>query len=435
MTNNLAAEHLSVKGMPDILPAETIWWLYLEKNLLSLMCQYGYQQIRLPLLEKTALFKRAVGEATDIVEKEMFNFLDEKNRSLSLRPEGTAGCVRSCIEHGLLRNLPQRLWYIGPMFRYEAPQKGRYRQFNQLGVECFGVAGWEVEVEQIAMFSRLWRLLGLERVVQLEINNLGTAAVRINYKKDLVTYFTKHQNQLDFDSQRRLHTNPLRILDSKNPEMQLLIKEAPKLYNYLDQDSLSSYQQCKQQLLSLGIKFIENPNIVRGLDYYTGMVWVWTSQLLGAQSEVGGGGRYDGLTEQLGGDLVSAVGLAIGIERVMLLLKEHNSKLNITDSLDGYLICVGPNALAQKFVIAEKIRDMCPNFNFMVDLLGGNFKNQFKRADKSGANIALILGEDEINTNSITIKYLRENLIENVNQQQITIQLEGLVNVLVANKR
>ena len=321
------------------------------------------------------------------------------------------------------------------MFRYEAPQKGRYRQFNQLGVECFGVAGWEVEVEQIAMFSRLWRLLGLERVVQLEINNLGTAAVRINYKKDLVTYFTKHQNQLDFDSQRRLHTNPLRILDSKNPEMQLLIKEAPKLYNYLDQDSLSSYQQCKQQLLSLGIKFIENPNIVRGLDYYTGMVWVWTSQLLGAQSEVGGGGRYDGLTEQLGGDLVSAVGLAIGIERVMLLLKEHNSKLNITDSLDGYLICVGPNALAQKFVIAEKIRDMCPNFNFMVDLLGGNFKNQFKRADKSGANIALILGEDEINTNSITIKYLRENLIENVNQQQITIQLEGLVNVLVANKR
>ncbi len=435
MTNNLAAEHLSVKGMPDILPAETIWWLYLEKNLLSLMRQYGYQQIRLPLLEKTALFKRAVGEATDIVEKEMFNFLDEKNRSLSLRPEGTAGCVRSCIEHGLLRNLPQRLWYIGPMFRYEAPQKGRYRQFNQLGVECFGVAGWEVEVEQIAMFSRLWRLLGLERVVQLEINNLGTAAVRINYKKDLVTYFTKNQNQLDFDSQRRLHTNPLRILDNKNPEMQPLIKEAPKLYNYLDQDSLSSYQQCKQQLLSLGIKFIENPNIVRGLDYYTGMVWVWTSQLLGAQSDVGGGGRYDGLTEQLGGDLVSAVGLAIGIERVMLLLKEHNSKLNITDSLDGYLICVGPNALAQKFVIAEKIRDMCPNFNFMVDLLGGNFKNQFKRADKSGANIALILGEDEINTNSITIKYLRENLIENVNQQQITIQLEGLVNVLVANKR
>jgi histidyl-tRNA synthetase len=434
MANNLAEEHLSVKGMPDILPEETVWWIYIEKILLNLMCQYGYQQMRLPLLEKTALFKRAVGETTDIVEKEMFNFFDEKNRSLSLRPEGTAGCVRSCIEHGLLRNLPQKLWYLGPMFRYEAPQKGRYRQFNQLGVECFGVVGWEIEVEQIAMFSRLWRLLGLEQAVQLEINNLGTADVRKNYTKDLVAYFTKHQSQLDLDSQRRLHTNPLRILDSKNPEMRTIIHGAPKLYDYLDQESLTSYQECKQQLLLLGINFIENPNIVRGLDYYTGMVWVWTSQSLGAQSDIGGGGRYDGLVEQLGGNPISSVGLAIGIERVMILLKQHNSTLNIANNLDGYLICVGPKALSQKFVIAEKIRDICPNFSFAVDLLGGNFKNQFKRADKSGAKVALILGEDEINTNSITVKYLRENLINEVDQkQQTTMRVEDLVNVLVAN--
>ena len=436
MANNLAEEHLSVKGMPDILPEETVWWLYIEKILLNLMHQYGYQQIRLPLLEKTALFKRAVGETTDIVEKEMFNFLDEKSRSLSLRPEATAGCVRSCIEHGLLRNLPQRLWCLGPMFRYEAPQKGRYRQFHQLDVECFGIVGWEIEVEQITMFSRLWRLLGLEHVVQLEINNLGTAAIRKNYTKDLVTYFTKHQSQLDLDSQRRLHTNPLRILDSKNPAMHTIIHGAPKLYNYLDQESLTSYQECKQQLLLLGIKFIENPNLVRGLDYYTGMVWVWTSQSLGAQSDIGGGGRYDGLVEQLGGNPVSSVGLAIGIERVMLLLKQHNGTLNITNNLDGYLICVGPKALSQKFAIAEKIRDICPNFSFIVDLLGGNFKNQFKRADKSGAKVALILGEDEINNHSITIKYLRENLINEANQkQQVTMQLEDLANVLVANKQ
>ena len=236
------------------------------------------------------------------------------------------------------------------------------------------------------------------------------------------------------DSQRRLHTNPLRILDSKNPEMRTIIHGAPKLYDYLDQESLTSYQECKQQLLLLGINFIENPNIVRGLDYYTGMVWVWTSQSLGAQSDIGGGGRYDGLVEQLGGNPISSVGLAIGIERVMILLKQHNSTLNIANNLDGYLICVGPKALSQKFVIAEKIRDICPNFSFIVDLLGGNFKNQFKRADKSGAKVALILGEDEINTNSITVKYLRENLINEVDQkQQTTMRVEDLVNVLVAN--
>lgn len=425
MASGLAQEHVSVKGMPDILPEESVWWLQLEKYLLKLMDQYGYQQIRLPLLEKTALFKRAIGETTDVIEKEMFNFLDEKNRSLSLRPEGTAGCVRSCIEHGLLRNLPEKLWYLGPMFRYEAPQKGRYRQFNQLGVECFGVSGIDVEIEQIAMFSRLWRQLGLDNVIQLEINHLGTTVVRTNYIKDLVSYFKEHYALLDLDSQKRLSTNPLRILDSKNIQMRTIIDNAPKLYNYLDSESLIKYQEFKKQLELLNIQFIENQNIVRGLDYYTGIVWEWTSNLLGAQSAVGGGGRYDNLVEQLGGAQVPAVGLAVGVERIMILLKQqHNnfSKINV----DGYLISVGLKAIEQKFVIAEKIRDIYPNINLMIDLLGGNFKNQFKRADKSGAKLAFILGEDEINTNTVTIKNLRANDIK-----QQTVQLKDLANVIV----
>ena len=415
MASGLIEEHQSVKGMPDTLPSEVNQWLYVEKILLDLMDQYGYKQIRLPLVEKTALFKRAVGEMTDIVEKEMFSFLDEKNRSLSLRPEGTAGCVRACIEHGLLRQLPQKLWYIGPMFRYEAPQKGRYRQFQQFGVECFGVANWEAEVEQIIIFSRLWRKLGLEQSLQLEINSLGAPSARKVYIKELTAYFKQHYDKLDIDSQRRLAINPLRILDSKNPKMFDLVQAAPKLLNYLDKESLLNYESFKQQLSLLGIKYLENPNIVRGLDYYTGIVWEWTSQLLGSQSAVGAGGRYDNLVEQLGGAQVAAVGLAIGLER-----------------LD--LICVGEEALRQKFAIAEKIRDICPNFNLTVDLLGGNFKNQFKRADKSGARLALVVGDDEINTSSVTIKYLRENFSkekksdeeQTENKQQITIQLKDL---------
>ena len=433
MASGLIEEHQSVKGMPDTLPSEVNQWLYVEKILLDLMDQYGYKQIRLPLVEKTALFKRAVGEMTDIVEKEMFSFLDEKNRSLSLRPEGTAGCVRACIEHGLLRQLPQKLWYIGPMFRYEAPQKGRYRQFQQFGVECFGVANWEAEVEQIIIFSRLWRKLGLEQSLQLEINSLGAPSARKVYIKELTAYFKQHYDKLDIDSQRRLAINPLRILDSKNPKMFDLVQAAPKLLNYLDKESLLNYESFKQQLSLLGIKYLENPNIVRGLDYYTGIVWEWTSQLLGSQSAVGAGGRYDNLVEQLGGAQVAAVGLAIGLERLVLLLSQQDNQIEILGT-EGYFICVGEEALRQKFAIAEKIRDICPNFNLTVDLLGGNFKNQFKRADKSGARLALVVGDDEINTSSVTIKYLRENFSkekksdeeQTENKQQITIQLKDL---------
>jgi histidyl-tRNA synthetase len=434
MSNNVKEEYRSIRGMCDILPTDVGIWDNVEAITLKLMARYGYEQIRLPLLEKTALFQRAIGEVTDIVEKEMFSFVDEKKRSLSLRPEGTASCVRSCLEHGLLRSLPQKLWYQGPMFRYEAPQKGRNRQFHQLGVECFGVSNCEAEVEQIAMFSRLWLELGLHDAVQLEINNLGTYDERNQYAKDLVIYLKKHYDQLDPDCQRRLQINPLRILDSKNPEIQVLLEGAPRLFDYLGQSSLDGYNLVKDHLRLLGINYQENHKIVRGLDYYTGIVWEWTTKLLGSQSAVGAGGRYDNLVNQLGGLAVPAVGLAIGIERVILLMKQKAA--NISQYIPhGYLICVGTASTQSKFVIAEKIRNICGNFNLKVDLSGGSFKNQFKRADKSGAEIALVIGDDEINTDSITIKYLRNSSADSAkdifNQQQLTVKIEDLYKYLI----
>ncbi len=421
MSSSLIEEYQSVKGMSDILPNQIHEWLYVEKILLNLISKYGYKQIRLPLVEKTALFKRAIGDTTDIVEKEMFTFLDEKSRSLSLRPEGTAGCVRACLEYGLLRNLPLKLCYLGPMFRYEAPQKGRNRQFHQLGIECFGVDSCDAEVEQIAIFSRLWKELGIEHCVQLEINTLGEPQLRKIYIKELINYFEHHYEDLDLDSKRRLKINPLRILDTKNPEMFKLLQNAPKLINYLDEQSLNNYDLFKLHLSKLGIKYLENFNIVRGLDYYTGIVWEWRSNLLGAQSAVGAGGRYNNLIAQLGGNQVAAVGLAIGLERLILLLQQQNKKIPINNP-KGYLICVGEEALQQKFIVAEKIRELCPQFSFVLDLLGGSFKNQFKRADKSEADIALVLGENEIANNSITIKHLRSSS----DQQQFTTKLSEI---------
>lgn len=421
MSSSLIEEYQSVRGIADILPNQIDEWLYVEEILLNLISKYGYKQIRLPLVEKTALFKRAIGDATDIVEKEMFTFLDEKSRSLSLRPEGTAGCVRACLESGLLRNLPLKLFYLGPMFRYEAPQKGRSRQFHQLGIECFGVDSCEAEVEQIAIFSRLWKELGLEHCIQLEINTLGEPQLRKIYIKELINYFEKYYEDLDLDSKRRLKINPLRILDSKNPEMFKLLQNAPKLINYLDGKALNDYNLFKLHLSKLNINYLENFNIVRGLDYYTGIVWEWSSNLLGSQSAVGAGGRYNNLIAQLGGNQVAAVGLAIGLERLILLLQQQNKKIP-TNNPKGYLICVGEQALQQKFIIAEKIREFCPQFSFVLDLLGGNFKNQFKRADKSEADIALVLGDNEIANNSITIKHLRSSN----DNQQITIKLSEI---------
>lgn len=424
MSGKLIEDCCSVKGMYDILPTQMNYWVCLEEILLNLVVSYSYKQIRLPLVEKTTLFKRAIGDVTDIVEKEMFTFLDEKNRSLSLRPEGTASCVRACLEHGLLRNLPQKLCYLGPMFRYEAPQKGRSRQFHQLGIECFGVDSCEAEVEQITIGTKLWKKLGIDNYIKLEINTLGDPELRKIYIKELVGYFQRHYDSLDLDSKRRLKINPLRILDSKNPEMYKLINNSPKLINYLDQGSLDNYNLFKSYLSKLNINYIENFNIVRGLDYYTGIVWEWSSNLLGSQSALGAGGRYNNLIAQLGGNQVAAVGLAIGLERVVLLLEQQNKQI-ITKRkcYTGYLICVGEKSIQQKFIIAEKIREHCSKINVNVDLLGGSFKNQFKRADKSGAEIALVVGDDEIMNDTITIKNLRSF---NNDNQQITVKLKNI---------
>lgn len=429
MASLIPEEYRSIRGFQDILPEEIRFWEELETTMYGLIYSYGYSQIRLPLLEKTGLFKRAIGSVTDIVEKEMFTFSDEKQRSLSLRPEGTASCVRACLEHSLFRKLPRKLWYQGPMFRYEAPQKGRNRQFYQLGVECFGVSSSEAELEQIIIFSKLWQKLNLSKQICLEINNIGMPATRNCYIKDLISYFNKYKEYLDRDCLRRLEVNPLRILDSKNPDLQDILQQAPKLINYLEPAALNSYESLKLGLDRLNIKYIENPRIVRGLDYYTGNVWEWTSSLLGAQSAVGAGGRYDSLVEQLGGDPVAAVGLAVGLDRIVLLLQQlSNFK---TKQLDAYLICSNNLAYIDKFLVVEQLRDLYPNLHLEVDLLGGTFKSQFKRADRSGAKLALILGEEEFSQDKIRVKYLRAGCDDpNLEALQPTVSIKELFKLL-----
>lgn len=417
--SKLPPELKSVKGMPDQLPEITGVWGAIEKQIRDLMADYGYREIRLPILEKTALFKRSIGEATDIVEKEMFTFHDQKDRSLSMRPEGTASCVRACLEHSLIRNQQQqRLWYMGPMFRYEEPQEGRYRQFYQLGVETLSLPGPDVEVEHIAMMARLWKRLGLADVIRLEINSLGQPQSRKAYREALVEYFSAHQAQLDADSQRRLTTNPLRILDSKNPDMQALIEKAPTIEPFLDQESRTHFETFKQYLDSLGVAYHLNPRLVRGLDYYNRTIYEWTTDRLGAQSAVCAGGRYDGLVEQLGGDATPAVGFALGIERIILLLQK--TKTLDASFLDAYLITLGDEAVGQRLKLAETMRDHAPGLRLLTHCGEGSFKNQFKKADKSGAKLALIVGEDELANQTVTIKSLREE------REQVTVKMVDL---------
>jgi len=402
----------AVKGMNDILPSETPFFQYIEKTIRHVLESYGYQEIRLPLLESTELFSRSIGEVTDIVEKEMFSFLDSadkhgKRDSLTLRPEGTAGCVRAGIEHGLFYNQRQRLWYIGPMFRHEKPQKGRYRQFNQIGAEAYGLSGPDIDAEIILMTARFWRQLGLDNL-ELQINSLGSAAARAAYREQLVSYFSDHQSQLDADSQRRLLKNPLRILDSKNPDLQALIEDAPQLLDYLDEDSQDHFERLKLLLDKAGVSYRVNPRLVRGLDYYNRTVFEWVTQDLGAQGTVCAGGRYDSLVEQIGGkQSTPAVGFAMGLERLALLL----SKSQVADKLPhAYLLMVGNDAvMEQGFCLAESLRDLLPDLRLLIHCGGGSFKSQFKRADKSGAKIALVLGENEVTKQEITLKYLREN--------------------------
>jgi len=392
--------------MKDILPQETPLWQQVESTLREVFSAYGYSEIRLPLAEKAELFQRSIGEVTDIVEKEMYTFEDLNHERLSLRPEGTAGCVRAGIEHGLLHNQIQRLWYMGAMFRHERPQKGRYRQFHQAGIEALGMEGPDIDAELIAMTARIWKALGVSLVLQ--INSLGTLAARQVYRAHLVEYFSAHRDALDEDSQRRLNTNPLRILDSKNPDMRELILAAPQLPDYLDAESLTHFERLKSLLDSAGVDYVVNPRLVRGLDYYSKTVFEWVTDQLGAQGTVCAGGRYDGLVEQLGGKATPAIGFAIGLERLLSLV-EAKTGLLAPPAPHVYLLVAGELAALAGVKLAESLRDTLPGLRLVMNCGGGGFKAQFKRADKSGARVALMLGDDELAKNVVGVKFLRED--------------------------
>ena len=403
---------VAIKGFNDILPAQTAAWRNLERQLASLMDAYGYQQIRLPIVEQTGLFKRAIGDATDIVEKEMYTFFDKGNppESLTLRPEGTAGCVRAMLEHNLLRGATPRVWYVGPMFRYEKPQKGRYRQFHQFGVETFGVATPDIDAELILMTARLWKRMGVSDKVQLELNTLGETDERAEYRAALVEYLNQHKDALDEDSQRRLSTNPLRILDSKSESTQKILENAPKLHDFLKQDSIDHFQQLQQYLTDAGVEFVINQKLVRGLDYYNKTVFEWTTTMLGSQGTVCAGGRYDGLVGQLKGKAdqsVPAVGFAMGMERLLLLLEQVDQQNEVREC-DIFLLSE-PVYQAKALVLAEQIRDQLEAENSSVRLKTGSqgsMKSQMKKADQSGAIFAVILGEREWESQQLLVKQL-----------------------------
>jgi histidyl-tRNA synthetase len=391
--------------MNDILPDVSGTWRYLETVVRDIVQSYGYEEIRLPLLEQTELFRRSIGEVTDIVEKEMYTFDDRNGESLTLRPEATASVVRAGITNGLLHNQRQKLWTTGPMFRYEKPQKGRYRQFYQFDVEALGFDGPDVDAELIIMCARMWRALGLSRLT-LEINSLGTADSRTRYREELVKYFSGVKSELDDDSIRRLEQNPLRILDSKNPDMQAIVAAAPVMIDFLDQESSKHFQELKGLLDAAGVAYSVNPRLVRGLDYYSRTVFEWVTDALGSQGAVCSGGRYDGLVEKLGGKPTPAVGWAMGIERFVALYEACGGEAPADDA-DVYIVAVGESTLQEAFRIAEALRDEVADIKVELNLGGGSFKSQLKRADKSNAEYALILGEQEIADRRAGLKPLR----------------------------
>ena len=405
----------AIRGMNDILPRDSVKWRFLEDTVRRVLNSYGYGEIRLPIVECTDLFKRSIGEVTDIVEKEMYTFLDRNGESLTLRPEGTAGCVRAGEEHGLLYNQVQRLWYTGPMFRYERPQKGRYRQFHQIGVESFGLQGPDIDAELILMTARLWRELGLLDHVTLQLNSLGSNAARAAYKQGLVDYLAARKDQLDEDSQRRLDTNPLRILDSKDPSTQALLADAPSLLDHLDEESRLHFEQLQSVLDQAGVAYDINPRLVRGLDYYCKTVFEWVTDALGAQGTVCAGGRYDGLVEQLGGRATPAVGFAMGVERLVLLLETLTDSEQLKTAPDFYVMGMGDAGHQHALVLSEQIRNQLPGARVLTHCGGGKFKKQMKKADDSGARFALILGEDEVASGTVSVKSLREE------SEQITL--------------
>jgi len=391
--------------MNDITPQDSEVWRALENRLIGTIGSYGYEEIRFPVVEKTELFSRSIGEVTDIVEKEMYTFEDRNGDSLTLRPEGTACCVRACIENSMLQNQTQRLWYTGPMFRHERPQKGRYRQFHQIGVEAFGMTGPDIDAELILLTARMWKNIGLENL-ELQINSLGSSESRAHYRDILVEYLSRHEASLDEDSRRRLTTNPLRILDSKNPDLQSIISQAPKLQDHLDEESQQHFAGLRAILDQMGIKYRVNPQLVRGLDYYNKTVFEWVTTELGAQGTVCAGGRYDGLVEQLGGKSTPAAGFALGIERLVELVK---NSLITSNEKHIYFIVSDDKLVGRVVEISEKLRDELPMLNSIVHCGGGSFKSQFKRADKSKAVLALIIGEEEFRNNTVSIKFLRED--------------------------
>ncbi|MEY3788744.1 MAG: hypothetical protein RIQ94_1141 [Pseudomonadota bacterium] len=416
MANNIQA----IRGMHDVLPDQTPLWQYAEKILRDVLGSYGYSEIRLPIVEKTELFKRSIGEVTDIVEKEMYTFDDRNGDSLTLRPEGTAGCLRACLEHGLLHNQVHRLWYYGPMYRHERPQKGRYRQFIQLGVETYGMSGPDIDAELILLMDRLWKKLGVRDKVRLQLNSLGTIAERLVYRETLVKYFQAHLSELDEDSLRRLETNPLRILDTKNPAMLQLVSNAPELMAYLGEESLAHFKTLTATLDDLGISYEITTRLVRGLDYYSKTVFEWVTDELGSQGTVCAGGRYDGLIEQLGGKPNFAVGFAMGIERLLALI-EVSGNLPQTRAVDVFMIRVGDAAEQEGMRFAELIRNEVPGLKLQVNCGGGSFKSQFKKADKIGAEYAIILGDDEVSRGEFSIKSLRSEQAQKTLTQEQTI--------------
>lgn len=423
MAKNIQA----IRGMNDYLPADTALWQRIEGVLKQTLASYGYSEIRLPLVEQTPLFKRAIGEVTDVVEKEMYTFEDRNGESLTLRPEGTAGCVRAGIEHGLLYNQEQRLWYMGPMFRYERPQKGRYRQFYQIGVEVFGLQGPDIDAELIMLNARWWKALGISEHVRLELNSIGSLEARAHYRDALVAFLEQHKEVLDEDCKRRMYTNPMRVLDTKNPDIQQLLNDAPQLGDYLDDESREHFSGLCALLDDAGISYTVNQHLVRGLDYYNRTVIEWVTDSLGSQGTVCGGGRYDGLVEQLGGRATPAVGFAMGMERLVLLVQAVNPEFEPTSNVDVYVIASGQGVQSAAMQLAEKLRDEAPELRLMTNFGGGNFKKQFARADKWGARVALVLGEDEVKAGQVVIKDLRRGEQQTLDQAEAAAVLRSLL--------
>ena len=419
----------AIRGMNDILPAQTPLWQFFEAQMKLVFDQYGYQEIRMPIAEKTDLFCRSIGEATDVVEKEMYTFADRNGDNMTLRPEGTASCVRAAQEHGLTYNQVQRLWYHGPMFRYERPQKGRQRQFHQFGAEVYGLDGPDVDAELIIMTARLWRQLGLQDAVTLQLNTLGSSAARAAYRTDLVTFLQVNMHLLDTDSQRRVSTNPLRVLDSKDSNTQALLDGAPDFYGYLDDESRVHFQRLRELLDAADISYEINPRLVRGLDYYCKTVFEWVTDKLGAQGTVCGGGRYDGMIEQLGGKSTPAVGWAMGVERMILLLQEMQQEpAGLGQKADVYLAHMGDAASLRTMQLAEQLRSDIAGLRLLWHCGGGSLKNQMKKADRCGAKLVLIMGEDELAQGQIQLRPLQgQGEQQSISLDQVSAHVAELI--------